>query len=165
MELKIYNIPEALEEAFSQISVDEETGEIIGKEAFDNLVVDAQTKIANTARYVKGIDAQISAMEDACKAIQSRIKSAKQTKEFFERYILRAMYMTDTKKIETPDILVKLGKNPASLEIYDESLIPADFMKSKMVSTISKTDIKSAIKAGEEVPGAKLTESLRVIIK
>jgi hypothetical protein len=38
-------------------------------------------------------------------------------------------------------------------------------VKSKMVSTISKADIKSAIKAGEEVPGAKLTESLRVIIK
>ena len=165
MELKIYNIPEALEEAFSQISVDEETGEIVGKEAFDALVVDAQMKVEGAAKYCKVLDAQISAMKDAVASIQSRMKQAEKAQDFFKACILRYLETTGTKKIEAPDILIKTGKNPASVEIYDESLIPAEYVKIKTVSTISKTDIKTAIKAGEEVPGAKLTESLRVIIK
>jgi hypothetical protein len=165
MELKIYNIPEALEEAFSAISVDEETGEIVGKDVFDNLVIDAQMKVEGAAKYCKVLDAQINAMKEASNAIQKRIKQAEKAQEFFKACILRYMETTGTKKIEAPDILIKTGKNPPSVEIYDESLIPADFVKSKMVTSISKTDIKNAIKAGEEVPGARLTESTRVIIK
>jgi hypothetical protein len=122
-------------------------------------------KVEGAAKYVKVLDAQIAAMKDADKAIQSRMKQAEKTQDFFKACILRYMETTGTKKIEAPDILIKTGKNPPSVEIYDESLIPADFVTSKMVTSISKTDIKNAIKAGEEVPGAKLTESLRVIIK
>ena len=75
------------------------------------------------------------------------------------------METTGTKKIEAPDILIKTGKNPPSVEIYDESLIPAQFVTSKMVTSISKAYIKESIKAGNEVPGARLNESMRVIIK
>ena len=165
MELKIYNIPQLLEDAFAAISVDEETGEIIGKEAFDALAVDAQVKVENCAKYVKVLDAKIAAMKEASSAIQSRIKAAEKSQEFFKTCISRYFDVAGITLIESPEILIKKAKNPVSVEILDESMIPAEFIKTKTVSSISKTDIKNALKAGQDVPGAKLMESTRIVIK
>ena len=48
--------------------------------------------------------------------------------------------------------------------LTDEMLIPEQFIKTKTETSISKTDITKAIKAGETVPGAEMQANYSVQI-
>ena len=75
------------------------------------------------------------------------------------------MIANNIKAIETPIGKISVVNNAESVEIYDESLIDKKFIKTKIEETISKTDIKNAIKNGEEVQGARLVRNTRLAIK
>lgn len=68
------------------------------------------------------------------------------------------MVVNGIEKIETPIGNIKFTKSTA-VEIYDEKLIDKKFIKIETKEKISKTDIKNALKAGEEVQGARLVEN------
>jgi len=62
---------------------------------------------------------------------------------------------------------LKLRKNPPSVVVLDESLIPVEYWDQKPTPpppapTVSKVKIAQAIKIGKEVPGAVLRPSNRV---
>lgn len=62
---------------------------------------------------------------------------------------------------------LKLRKNPPSVVVLDESLIPVEYWDQKPTPpppapTVSKAKIAQAIKTGKEVPGAVLRPSNRV---
>ena len=68
-------------------------------------------------------------------------------------------------KIETSLGTITVASNPPSVEIFDESIIPAEYIKEKVTTQIDKTAIKNAIKEGKRVAGATLVEnkkSLRI---
>lgn len=68
-------------------------------------------------------------------------------------------------KIQTELGTLVVTKNPASVEITDENLIPTEYIKEKVTKSVDKTAIKNAIKNGQEVQGAILIEdktSLRI---
>lgn len=74
------------------------------------------------------------------------------------------MLSYNIEKIETP--IGKLSfSNSEAVEIFDESLIDEKFIKEKVEKTISKTEIKKAIKAGEEVQGARIIKNKNLQIK
>lgn len=75
------------------------------------------------------------------------------------------MIANNIKAIETPVGKLSVVNNAESVEIYDETLIDKKFIKTKVEETISKTDIKNAIKKGEEVQGARLVRNTRLAIK
>ena len=70
-------------------------------------------------------------------------------------------------KIECPLFKVAIQKNPAAVDIFDALSIPADYMTTPKppAPAPDKAKIKDAIKAGQEVPGARLTQSTRLSIK
>lgn len=47
----------------------------------------------------------------------------------------------------------------------DEALIPAEYKKEKLTISVDKTEIKKAIKAGAEVPGAEIEVRQNLQIK
>lgn len=53
---------------------------------------------------------------------------------------------------------VGLKKNPPAVEIVDESKIDPRFKKVAVTESWDKTEIKKAIKAGEKIEGAELTQ-------
>ena len=71
----------------------------------------------------------------------------------------------DIKKVETPIGTISLKSNPPATDIFDESILPKKFLKEKVTYTPSKTDIKKALQAGEEVPGARLVINTSLTIK
>ena len=56
-----------------------------------------------------------------------------------------------------------IQNNPPSVEIYDETLIPEQYLV-EQPAKIDKAGIKELLKQGEEVPGAELkqTKGLRI---
>ncbi len=58
-------------------------------------------------------------------------------------------------KIET-SVCKVWYKDSEYVDLYDESILPEEFKTIKVSEMASKSDIKKAIKAGKDVPGAAL---------
>lgn len=168
MELKIYEIPLAIRNALEAITIDEETGEIVGADKLDELTESAQVKIANTARFIRELDAQIVGMEIAADNMKKRINTAKKFRDFLAVRSVQAMLAlpNDVRKIEEPDIRVSARKSESVL-LDDESLLDKKFIKVEVITKQSpdKKAIKEAIKSGEEVKGARLCTNYSLQIK
>lgn len=110
-------------------------------------------------------DNYAEAIDEEIKRLQALKKSYTKKKENLSNYIKMCMIANNIKAIETPVGKLSIVNNAESVEIYDESLIDKKFIKTKVEETISKTDIKNAIKNGEEVQGARLVRNTRLAIK
>jgi len=106
-----------------------------------------------------------AADDDAmCAAIDDRIKTMK---ERFDRICLRsqrkraiiqeAMEEAGIKKIESAVVTLSIRNNPAKVIITDDALIPEQFHKVKTIESIDIAAIKEAMKDGQVVPGATLS--------
>lgn len=151
-------------------SINWETGEV--DENYDKLT-DLKDEI-NALVISKGKDLiyvlrkqdnYVDAIDEEIKRLQALKKSYAKKKENLSNYIKMCMIANNIKAIETPVGKLSVVNNAESVEIYDESLIDKKFIKTKVEETISKTDIKNAIKNGEEVQGARLIRNTRLAIK
>ena len=168
MNLSIYSIPHEIQTALNALTVDEETGEVVGWERLDELTQGAADKIANTARFIRYADVQIDAMDKVITDSKARKQSAQNLVDKLRVKVVQALLaMPDGKrKIEEPDIKVSARPSDVVL-IDDEELLDEKFfnIKIKQEKNVSKTAIKDAIKAGEEVKGARLVKSYKLQIK
>ena len=73
------------------------------------------------------------------------------------------MKMTGKTKFKSGMFNFSIQKNPASVNITDERIIPEDYLIPQPPK-VNNTTLKKALKDGIEVPGAELkqTEGLRI---
>ena len=149
-------------------AIDEETGEIKDSEILDELEAEFKTALTNkSAGIIKVIRQQEADIEmvdaeiERLKAVKERMKKGI---EGFKHYIKYNMVQMELKKIETPLGNLSLRQTTAT-DVYDELVLPKEFLKEKITYTPSKTDIKKALQAGEEVPGARLVINTSLTIK
>lgn len=166
-DLKIYEIPYAIEESLDLITVDEATGEIVGKEAFLQLCDKAVIKVANTARYIKRAEDNVKLASEHIKILQARIKTEEKRIEFLRTLTLTAMQSLEMQKISEPDIVMSIAKTPAKVEVFDINQVPQDYFKPPKIlePELDKTKIKDDLKNGGEIAGVKLVSGLRLAIK
>ena len=139
-----------LEELIEE-SINWETGEV--DENYDKLADlkdEINTMVVNKGKdliYVlRKQDNYAEAIDEEIKRLQALKKSYAKKKENLSNYIKMCMIVNNIKAIETPVGKLSVVNNAESVEIYDESLIDKKFIKTKVEETISKTDIKNAIK-------------------
>lgn len=165
-DLKIYEIDDAIQSALDSVEYDTETGEIINADALNAVTADSKLKIVSTAKYLSMRGATLKAMEEARKNLDARIKAEKHRHEWLKFQMLRGMVTLGVTQIESPEILVKKGKLPPSVQILDEAQIPSEFIKTKTEQSVDKIAIAAAMKAGRDVPGAMLvTNGEKIIIR
>ena len=124
----------------------------------DELTKDLKDKSANVIAVVRNQELTIEALDTEIERLKAMKDSIEKKLDKFKCYIKRAMVVNGIEKIETPIGNIKFTKSTA-VEIYDEKLIDKKFIKIETKEKISKTDIKNALKAGEEVQGARLVEN------
>lgn len=168
MNLNIYTIPAEIQAALNAMTIDEETGEVIGWERLDELTKGASDKIANTARFIRYAEAQIDAMDKAIADIKARKQSAQNLVDKLSVLAVKALFsLPDGKaKVEEPDI--KVTARPSDVvQIDDESKLDEKFFNVRIIKErkVSKTAINNAIKSGEEVQGARLLKNYTLQIK
>jgi len=81
-------------------------------------------------------------------------------------YLLDNMQRMQIERIDCPMFSISIRKNPPAVEIFDQLSLPAQFMvvpePKPPVAAPDKKAIAAAIKAGQEVPGAKLVQGVRL---
>lgn len=85
------------------------------------------------------------------------------------KYLLDNMQRTGITKIECELFLISIQNNPVAVEVFDPLSLPAEFMRTPEpkppVAAPDKAAIKAALQAGQEIPGCKLTQSDRLVVK
>ncbi len=130
-----------------------------------------QWPIAVKARNIGALVTEIEAQADAVLQVEARVvarrKALQARAKRLREYLLAGMQAAGVDKIEHPEAVVSIRKNPAALEVFDERQVPAEFMRQPEPPPPApdKTAIKDAIKAGRDVPGARLVQGVRLEIK
>ena len=157
-------IKAAIEEMFD--TVNEETGEIEPGtiERIEELQIERAAKLENIGAYMKNEAAEIEAIKAEAAKLNERAKVKTNHLERLKSYVADSMQKNDEPKFESARVVFSFRKSEP-VNIFDEEIIPAEFMKIKTTAEPDKAAIKKAIKAGAIVPGAILEEKQNLQIK
>ena len=122
------------------------------------LTQDLKDKSANVIAVVRNQELTIEALDNEIERLKTMKDSIKKKLDKFKCYVKNAMLVNNIERIDTTLGTIKFTKSTTT-EIYDESLIDSRFREIVTTEKISKEKIKAALKAGEEVQGARLVEN------
>ena len=131
--------------------VDAETGEILDYEAFAELQMEKDQKIKNLCLWIKNLMAEAKALEDEEKRFAERKKRAKSKAESLKRYVDSFL---QGESLKTTEFVVSYRKSEQT-KVDDISLIPPEYLK-EVKPEANLTELKKAIKAGQNIPGCHL---------
>lgn len=136
-------------------------------DTLESLSGDLEQKATNVAMFCRNLEATAAQIKEAEQAMAARRKAIESRASHLRGYLLHSMQVTGLEKIACPYFALTIKKNPPAVLIEDEAQIPAEFMRQPEPppSTADKKAIGEALKAGREVPGAKLTAGVRLDIK
>jgi len=155
----------ALQSRLEAMNFDEETildtleGESaeIAKKVEDYVYV-----IRNRKAFTDAMQAEIDRMTERRNAEVKRI-------EGIEAWLLQNMISCDFRKVECPAFTVTVQNNPQKVDVLDEKQIPADYWRTPEpkppVAAPDKKLILQALKDGFDVPGCKIAQSSRLVVK
>ena len=159
--MTLYDIDEKLQELF-EMAVDAETGEITDEEAyaeFCNMDIQRDSKIENIGCWIKDLKAEVEAIENEIDALTYRRSIRKNKIASLENYLRGYL---DGEKFESARLKVSYRRT-SSVEA-DIEKIPEEYLKYGN-PTANKTLLKKDLKAGKEIPGARIVEKQSMIIK
>lgn len=156
--------------AENSLEFDPETGEIIDtsdliNELFNELNMTLSDKLENSAYVISELEAMADALKVESKRLNERAVMWVKNAERLKGLMQYALEQTDDKKLKTDKFTFSLRKSE-SVEI--DALIDVEDFDRKYVRIkreFDKTKIKSALKAGEEITGARIVEKQSLQIK
>lgn len=124
-------------------------------------------KAQNVAYAIRNLEAAAEAIQEAEKQMAERRKRIENRAGHIRDYLKNCMDLAQVSKIECPHFVLSIAKNPAAVEVFEQDLIPAHYMKypEPPPPSVDKTKVKDALKDGTDVPGAKLSQGTRLVIK
>ena len=129
----------------------------------DDIAVKAQglEYVARSAEaHLPAIDAEIGRLQ-ALKAHRVKIAAG------LRSYLMDNMLRMQIEKIDCPMFSISIRANPPSVDVFDPLQLPISYMVTPLPppDRPDKTLIKEALKAGKDVPGARLVQGQRLMIK
>lgn len=153
--MRLYEIDEAILGC-----IDQETGEIIDPEQLDALQIERDEKLEGVALWIKDLTAEAAALKAEKQAFAERQKAAETKAESLKKWLSKAL---EGEKFKTTKVAVSFRKTQ-SVQVSDVWELDEKFVK-YAEPTADKAAIKAAIKAGEEIKGATLIDSVSISVK
>lgn len=155
----LFNLAKEYTDLYSALvsSVDEETGEV------DVDIAAALANVQGTFEEKAIATATVSRMlGNTVEEVSKEIDRLKRLKAHLERedgrvkeYLKKAMEMTGTEKVQGISASISFRQSEQTV-IDNEEELPEEYITVKITYTPNKTAIKTAIKAGKDVPGAHI---------
>jgi hypothetical protein len=126
-----------------------------------------EIKAQNVAYAIKNLEASAAAIKAAEKEMAARRKAIENRALNIKTYLQTCMEVAEVSNIECPHFDLSIRKNPPSVDVFEESLIPEEYMTTYEAPPPSpnKAAIKAAIESGIDVPGATMAQAKRLNIK
>lgn len=155
----------ALQSRLEAMNFDEET-------IIDTLEGDSTALAKKVEDYIYVIRNRIAftdAMQSEIERMTERRNAELKRIEAIKSWLLQNMIACDFRKVECPAFTITVQNNPQKVEVMDEKQIPADYWRipepKPPVASPDKKLILQALKDGHEVPGCKIVQSARLVVK
>lgn len=160
--MKLFEINEAIERCVldGDNVVDTETGEVLDVEALNSLKMAFAEKAENIAMFIRNLDAEAAALKEQKNIFAARQKAAENKRDALKEYLAMCL---QGKPFKTDRVKVTFRKSEA-VKVTDQVSIPDRYFYFADVK-VDKTEIKKALKAGENVPGCVLEEKQNIQVK
>lgn len=124
----------------------------------DELVMERSKKEDGIYFFYQDIDAEIVLFQKQIKKATKYVKFMKRQQENLKQYTID-MY-SNTGELPKHSALnpIKVSESGGSVEVIDESLIPAVYWYEKTETVLRKKVILEDLKSGKEIPGVKLNK-------
>lgn len=158
----LFDINKQIEELTDRL-VDEETGEINEEvmAELEQLEMDREDKIENCGMMMKQLASEVDAINEEIKALKARATAKANKHDRIGNYVKATL---KGKPFEKSRVAISFRKSER-VEIADEALVPDEWCKFETTRKPVKTEIKKALKGGENVPGCVLVESMNMKVK
>lgn len=165
--MKLYEISNEYEKVLMEVMGGEDgelTEDMIAN--LDALQDDFEKKAICVASYIKNLQAEEDMISLAMKDMATRkSRLAKQADSLAEylQFNLQKLSITEIKS--SPYFKIRLKVCPQSVDIFDETVIPAEFWREKITTSVDKIKLKEVLSEGVEVPGAAIQRKIKLEIK
>lgn len=159
----LYNIDQAILEAWDA-AVDPETGEIVKEEALEelkNLQEQREPILEGTLMCIKENEALDEAIGAEIKALSERRASIRRKANAMKEYVANSLA---GEKFETARVKVSWRKSQVAEYTGVIEDLPEECIR-YATPEVNKTELKKLLKAGAEIPGAKLVTNNNMQIK
>ncbi len=135
-------------------------------DTLEGLSGELEVKAANVVGFTRNLEALAEAIKAEETRMAGRRKALENRAASLRAYVLSSMQAAGVQKIEGPRFKITIRSNPEAVDVFDAAQIPAAFMRQPEPPPPSpdKTAIKAALKAGTDVPGARLTQGQRLAV-
>jgi hypothetical protein len=123
-------------------------------EAIEDAIED---KVENIGKVIKTIDAEVAGLKAEEQRLSDRRKSLENNTKRIKQYAEQSMQDAGMKKIKGQLFTFSIQKNPPSVDILDESLIPEIFFD-QPEPVLNKKLLLSELKNGFEYKGVQLKQ-------
>lgn len=133
------------------------------QDTLDSIEDAIENKAENIAKLVRNLESDVSAYKEEEDRLKTKRQATENKVKWLKTYLEDNMKLTGKTKFKSGMFNFSIQKNPASVNILDERIIPEEFLIPQLPK-IDKTSLKEILKRGIEVPGAELkqTEGLRI---
>ena len=151
-----------LSTAFQQVQNMELDPEVM-QDTLDSIEDAIESKAENIAKLVRNLESDVSAYKEEEDRLKTKRQATENKVKWLKTYLEDNMKLTGKTKFKYGMFNFSIQKNPASVNITDERIIPEEFLIPQQPK-VDKTSLKEILKRGIEVPGAELkqTEGLRI---
>lgn len=167
MNLTLYTLANEYRQALD-VLVDSDHDLDVIRDTLDGMLVPVEEKAGNVAAFVLNIEAEAEAVKTAEQRLKARREALEHKAKHLRDYIQTCMETCAINEITGPDSMfrIKVRMNPEKVEL-DDSLpaLPAEYWREKTTREPDKPAILAALKAGQEVPGARIVRTQRLEIK
>lgn len=160
--MRLYELAENYLNLQELLENDEIDQEIITK-ALDEVGGELEDKAENIAKLIKTLEVDVNGYKSEEKRLSDKRKSLENRIKSLKEYLDSAMKITGKKKFKGQLFSFNIQKNPPSVNITEQSLIPKEYFI-EQEPVLDKKSLLSDLKDGKEIPGAEIkqTESLRI---
>lgn len=165
--LRCYELPDLFREAMDR-AIDPDTGEITAAGVCEirALTAAAQTSTADLACYIRELELESDAVQEAVKAMDRRVNRLNATAAKWRGFLMDTLDIAGLSAVKDPRITLTIRTNPPAVRIDDDAVIPPSYCREIPARTEpDKTALKTALKTGETIPGVELVSTRRLAIQ
>ena len=162
--MNLYNIAAKYIDAFEFLSGSDELPEDVIRDTLEAIEGEFEAKAINIASFIKNLEADVDVISAAIEKLYDRREKIEKKAAALKEYLKKNMERINLLSIRSSFFDLKIKKNPATLLIENESLIPKEYKEEKVITKIKTAELKQALKS-KPIPGAKFLSFTRLEIK
>jgi hypothetical protein len=162
--MRLYELTEEFERLVDMLESGDESPELTA--ALEVISTQLEAKAAGVGAVLASLDAEADAYTAEIARLTAKKKCAQTSSDSLRRYVKSSMETRGILRIKGGSWSFAIQRNPESVEVTDESLVPDEVKRTVTTTTVDKRLVLELYKAhGEAAPGTAIRQTTRLVIR